>query len=58
MFPVLKIMADTQHESLICPRHSQLNTFVHLPQLSLSTAPLLKDDNDISLFQNLLLTLP
>ncbi|KAH9977477.1 hypothetical protein BJV74DRAFT_888456 [Russula compacta] len=38
--------------------HSRLNPLDHLPQLSLSIAFLFKIDNEISLFQNLLLTLP
>ncbi|KAH9979698.1 CHAT domain-containing protein [Russula compacta] len=39
-------------------RHSRLNRFVRLPQLSLSIASLFKIDNDISELQNLLLTFP
>ena len=42
--------------SVLGLRHSRLNPFVHLPQLS--TASLLKIDHDISLYQILLLTLP
>ena len=45
-------------ESVIGLGHSRLNPFVHLPQLLLSTASLLKIDNDISLFQNRLLRFP
>ena len=39
-------------------RHSWLSPFVRLPQLSLSIASLFEIDNDISLFQNRLLTFP
>ena len=38
--------------------HGRTLLFVHLPQLSFSTDSFLKFDNDISLFQNLLLTSP
>ncbi|KAH9980402.1 hypothetical protein BJV74DRAFT_798141 [Russula compacta] len=38
--------------------HSRLNPFVCVPQLSLSIASLFEIDNDISLFENRLLTLP
>lgn len=62
LFPVFQFKPwQTGHvspESVFRLRHSQLNLFVLHPQLSLSTASLLEIDNDISLFQNRLLTLP
>ena len=45
-------------ESVLGLRHSRLSPFVRLPQLSLLIASLFEIDNDISLLQNRLLTLP
>ena len=45
-------------ESVLGLRHYWLNPFVRLLRLSLSTASLLKIDNDISLLQDLLLRFP
>ena len=45
-------------ESVLGLRHFRLSPFVRLPQLSFLIASLFEIDNDISLLQNLLLTLP